>query len=222
MRITAEDRRLWLWGGAIVAVSIVLLGWFFVIHPELSAASDSRGQAADGRTQNILLEGKNSRLREQNEDVAGLRAGLAAALAGLPYDSGLPEFTRQVSAQATENMMALTSMVVGNAQPVAAPTTDAGAADQVAADAAAATSLVAIPITLVATGVPGSQQAFLTAIQVTGPRRALVTAVQVAPSSGDDGTAGDAPSTLTVQLTVFSNPLPPEAQAELEKLLSGP
>jgi hypothetical protein len=43
----------------------------------------------------------------------------------------------------------------------------------------------------------------------------------MAPSGGDaaSGIAGE--TTLTLQLTIFSNPLSPDAQAALEKLLSG-
>jgi hypothetical protein len=214
-----QDKRLWLFSGAIVALLIVLLGWFFVIHPELTAASSNRDQAESARTQNIALEGKNNKLKAQNDDAAALRAGLAAALAELPYDSGLPEFTRQVSAQATEHSMVLSSIVVGDTLPVVGPTGDA--VESTAATTDAATSLVAIPITVVATGLSSNQLAFLTALQVTGPRRALVTAVQIAPPSGGEAVGGDAESTMTLQLTVFSAPLTPAAQAELEKLLSG-
>ena len=223
MSVSTQDRRLWLCGGAIVAVLIVLLGWFYVIHPELSAASSHRDQAESARTQNIVLEGKNNKLKVQNDDAAALRAGLAAALAELPYDSGLPEFTRQVSAQATEHSMLLSSIVVGNAVPVVGPSTDdaGGGTTDTAATAAASTGLVTIPITVIATGLGSSQLAFLTAIQVTGPRRALVTAVQIAPLGGGEAVGSDAESTLTLQLTTFSAPLSPAAQTELEKLLSG-
>ena len=76
-------------------------------------------------------------------------------------------------------------------------------------------------ITLTATGLGPDLQAFLNEIQMTGPRRALVTAVQLAPVGG--GTGGDikGPSTLSLSLTIFSAPLTPDAQAALEKLLSG-
>ena len=111
--VTGQDKRLWLSGGAIAAVLIVLIGWFLVIEPELSAASSNKEQAENEQTQNVVLENKNGRLKAQNDDAATLRAGLAAALAELPYDSGLPEFTRQLSAQATECSVVLSSVVVG-------------------------------------------------------------------------------------------------------------
>ena len=69
--------------------------------------------------QNVSLQAKNAKLKAQNDDVATLRPGLADALAALPSDGGLPEFTRQVSAQATATSTVLTSIVVGTAAPVA-------------------------------------------------------------------------------------------------------
>ena len=112
MRAHAQDKRLWLGGGAIAAVLIVLLGWFFVINPQLSAASSIRDQADSARQQNTVLQTNNDRLKIENDNAAVLRAGLSAALAELPHDSGLPEFTRQLSAQATANSIALSSVVV--------------------------------------------------------------------------------------------------------------
>lgn len=244
MSARSEDKRLWLGGGAAVAVVILLLGWFFVVGPQLSAASTARDEAGAARMQNVVLEDTNAKLKTQNDDAAALRAGLAAALAELPYDSGLPEFTRQISAQATANSVALSSIVVSGATPVVGTTATAAdpAADSVAA-APASSSLLAIPISLTATGPGSGQLAFLSAIQTTGPRRALVTSVQLTPLTAGDATGGDATRiggeatggeasglaltggepqfTLTLELTVFSAPLSPEAQAALEKLLSG-
>src|SRR6478752_3149796 len=110
-----QSKRLWLGGGAVVAVVIVLIGWFGVIGPELSAAAATRDQADSARMQNVTLQAKNTKLKAQNDDVATLRASLANALAALPSDGGLPEFTRQISAQATSTSVVLTSIVVAAA-----------------------------------------------------------------------------------------------------------
>ena len=228
-----QDKRLWLGGGAAIAVLIVVAGWFFVINPELTAAASYRDQTDAAAQQNAVLQAKNAKLMIENGQAATLREGLAASLAELPFDSGLPEFTRQVSAQATASSVALTSVVVGGAAAVppaagdvaattAAAATDAATTTAATPTAAAATTgLVAIPITLVATGLGSDLTAFITAIQVDGPRRALVTDSQMAPAGGDAAAGIQGNSTLTLQLTIFSNPLSPDAQAALEKLLSG-
>jgi hypothetical protein len=217
-----QDKRLWIAGGAVLAVLIVLIGWFVVIDPQLSAASSTRDQADSARTQNLVLEAKNSRLEEQNNDAAALRAGLAAALAELPTDGGLPEFTRQLSAQATATSVVLSSVVVGTATPVedAADTAVPGTTTDAVTTATPASGLVQMTVSLAATGLAADLQAFLHEIQVTGPRRALVTSTQLTPSS-DDPIGIDGPCTLNLTLNIFSAPVSATDQAALDKLLSG-
>jgi hypothetical protein len=228
----SQNRRLWLGGGAAVAILILVVGWFFVISPQLSATASIRDQADSAQVQNSVLQAKNSKLKKENDNVATLRAGLAAALAELPSDGGLPAFTRQLSAQATANSVSLTSVIVGVVLPVAgavaAPAAAAAAETGTAATgttaAAAATSaggLMQIPVSLVVTGLGKNDIAFLKALQVTGPRRALVSAVQLAPSGGGTATGIDGPCTLSLTVTIFSAPLSPTGQAALQKLLSG-
>jgi Tfp pilus assembly protein PilV len=230
-----QDRRLWLGGGAVIAVLILVVAWFGFINPQLTSTASLRDQTDSAQQQNNVLQSKNNKLKKENDDVATLRAGLAAALAALPSDGGLPAFTRQLSAQATANSVTLTSVIVGAVTPVAgaagaaapAAATDASSAAPAPAAApagvtplASTSSLVQIPVSLVASGLGKNDIAFLKAIQVTGPRRALVTASQLAPSGGA-ATGIDGPCTLTLTLTVFSAPLTPDAQAALQKLLTG-
>ena len=228
----SQNRRLWLGGGAAVAILILVVGWFFVISPQLSATASIRDEVDSAQSQNSVLQAKNSKLKKENDNVATLRAGLAAALAELPSDGGLPAFTRQLSAQATASSVSLTSVIVGAvlpvagavAAPAAAPTTETGTAATGTTATAAATSaggLMQIPVSLVVTGLGKNDIAFLKAIQVTGPRRALVTASQLSPSSGGAATGIDGPCTLTLAVTIFSAPLSPTGQAALQKLLSG-
>lgn len=221
-----QNKRLWLGGGAFVAVLIVALGWFFAINPQLSAASTTREQTDSARSQNVVLQAKNNKLKVQNDNVAELRASLAAALAQLPSDGGLPTFTRQLSAQATATSVALLSVTVGGATAVAAAaaaapaTAEGGTTTTAAAAPVAATGVVEIPITVSASGLCSDDLLFLSAIQVDGPRRALVTASQLAPSgSNGDGMAGSC--TLALTFTIFSEPLSATAQAALAKLISG-
>lgn len=231
------DKRVWLGGGAVVAVLIMVAGWFIAIHPQLSAASSDRDQTAAAAQQNLVLQTRNDALEDKNGDLGALQAGLSAALAQLPSDGGLPAFTRQLTAQATAAGVVLTSVVVGAAAPVAAvagqtatsttaqvsPAAGAttAATTPAAAAPAASTGLVQMTITLGATGLGRHDLAFLRAIQWNGPRRALVTAVQLAPTAGSTGAGIDGPCNLSATLTIFSAPLSPSAQADLEKLLSG-
>lgn len=224
---TYNRKQIWLGGGALLGVVILLLGWFMVISPELTDAAATRDQVEAAGTQNLALEAKNARLAQQNDDVAALRDSLAAALAELPSDGGLPAFTRQLSAQATASSVTLSSVVVGatsaatDTAAVAAPDATATDATAPAPAATAAGGLVQITITVAAGGLGRDLLTFLSEIQVTGPRRALVTSTAFAPAEGGAGSGLDATSTLNLTMTIFSAPLAPADQAALEKLLSG-
>ena len=224
MRGLSQNKRLWLAAGATVAIVTVLVGWFGVIQPELSAASATRDLVDSTQLQNTVLEAKNGRLKALN-DAAELRAGLVGALAELPSDGGVPAFTRQLSAQATATSVELTSVIVGAPTPFAAEsganadtgdTTDTGTTST---SDASPDALVQMTISVTAIGAGKDLQAFVREVQQTGPRRALVTESQLTQS--EDGKRGiDGRSTLTLTLNIFAAPLSPVDRAALEKLLS--
>lgn len=220
-------KRIWLGGGLVLALVIVLGGWFVFIDPERTDTASTRSDIASVQVQNTVLAAKNARLKAQNDDAAALRAGLAAALAELPSDGGLPAFTRQLSAQAAAHEVLLSGVIVGAASAVAAPAVAAPAAtDPTATDAApaatgAASTLMQTIVTVTATGLGRDLTAFLSDIQVAGPRRALVTATQLSPADDANGAGPDAAASMSLTLSVFSAPLTADDRAALDKLLSG-
>jgi hypothetical protein len=211
-----QDKRAWLGGGALVALLIVVVSWFMVISPELSAAAALRTQATDADLQNSVTQGKVAKLRLQAEHLGELTTSLASALEALPTSSGLPAFTRQLSAQGTLSHVDVTSIVIGSISSVNAdgatgttPTTTTPAPTATAANAGStsAGSVYAIPVTVISSGSLTHELAFLKAIQTLGPRRALLTSTQFAPGGGGaQGASIDRSATVTVQLTVFSAP----------------
>ncbi|MCW2527137.1 MAG: hypothetical protein JWM76_1997 [Pseudonocardiales bacterium] len=220
-----DDKRVWLVGGAVLALLIALISWMMIINPKLSSNQALRDDATSAQAQNAVLETKVAKLAQQNNKVGELTATLQTALAALPFDSGLADFTRQVSAQATTKRVALSSITVGAATPVTAAVASTGTTATTGttalpttptSTAAVASALIAIPITLSSTGTTDDQVAFLKAIQRDGPRRALVVSTTMA---GNGSVVGS--TTMTLQLSVFSAPLSAAAQAQLEKLLTG-
>jgi len=228
MSTRLQDKRLWLGGGTAVAVMIVLIGWFLVIDPELSAAATTRAETEAAQAQNVLMGAKNDTLKAQNDNVAALRTSLEELLAALPSDDGLPAFTRQLSEQAGTSVV-LTSIVVGAVAPVAAEVAATGitpaiettieAGTTTGATPQTSTDLLQVTITVAATGLGSDLLTFLQRIQ-TGPRRVLVTGSQLTPS-GDAEAGIDGQCSLSLTLTIFSAPMSPEAQAALTELLSG-
>jgi hypothetical protein len=237
-----QDRRVWIGGGSVAALLIAAIGWFFFVSPELSSASDQHNQAASVRQENAALQVKLKVLQDKSARVGEYTAALRRALEALPSDSGLPQFTRQLTAQAKANGVTLSSVVVGGISSVTTATAPATAATAPAtattpdtsttsapvpdpavatAPATAAGGLYSVQVTIQSTGTLAHEVAFLHVVQVAGPRRALITSTQLAPGAGAKVRSIDAATTVTTQLTVFSAPQSPDQVAQLNKLLSG-
>jgi len=202
-----QDRRVWLAAGVFGAVALVVVAWLLVIAPQRSAVETLRTDTEAVELTNATLAAKTAKLRKEAEGRKKLTANLQQALAGLPPDDDLPEFSRQLARQARDRGVALTGIVVGSA------TTPGTAA---AGTAAVPATVRAIPVTVTSTGAALQQLYFLRDIQEVGPRRALVTSTSIVPLG--EG-AIDTASTLTVQLTVFSEPLSAATQAQLAAVL---
>lgn len=215
-----QDKRAWFGGGAIAAVLIAAVSWFMVISPERSSTASLGTQTSEAQLQNSLTQAKITKLRRQSANLGKLQAQLASALEALPKASGLPAFTRQLSAQAAASHVAVTNISIG---AIAAASSGGGA---VGPDAAPATTtptptptsttsvpattapggVFAIPVTVISSGSLTNELAFLKAIQTSGPRRALVTSTLFAPDATSATTPLDKVTTVTAQLTVFSAP----------------
>jgi hypothetical protein len=218
MRI-AQDRRVWLGGGVLVAVLVLAAGWFLLINPKLSASSALRSQTSDAQLQNMRFSSKNNSLKSQNDNISGLRSDLQDAIDGLPTSSGLPEFTRQISTQAVSTRVGIDSISVGTVMPYSAlgAAAGAGAAGPVGSPAG---KLYSIPVTISSQGPAKNQFAFLHALQQIGPRRVLINTTTFGPGSNATVASIDGNSSLTTVLTVFADPTTADQQAQLDKLLA--
>ena len=228
-----QNKRFWLGGGAVAALLIVALGWFMFIGPEMSSASDLRNQAAAARQQNALLQLKVTSLQKKSTQLSRYTDSLKTALSALPFDSGLPAFTRQLSAQANSHQVSITSVVVGGITAIAAGAPVATTTDPASAAPTTSTTtppvgtntagggLYSVAVTVQSSGTLARQLAFINDIRTAGPRRAMVNSAQLTPGVGAKESSIDAMVAFTTQLTVFSAPQPPAKIAALTKLLSG-
>lgn len=221
--------RTWLAGGAAGAVLLLLITWFAIVSPELSSASDLRDQAQSSSDQNAVLERKVATLRTDFANIDSLTTQLAAQRLALPTGSGLPDFTRQLTGQASAAGETLTSITTGEPTLVAVPvaTADPAAPTAPAGDSAASTApvaatdpaataagqLLSIPVTVVVDGPLDGHRALLVALQQDGPRRALVGSVVLAPAGGVTTASVDGTTTMTLTLQVFVAPAPAPAAA---------
>ena len=199
------------------------MAWFLVVSPELSTTDDLREQTASVQTQNTVQQAKVAGLQNDFQDLNGLVATLGRVREGLPTGTGLPDLTRQLTAQAAAAKVSLTSittaapLLAGSpenpaAAAAAATTTPEAPAGEPATTGAESTTpapaaqLLAIPVTVVVQGELKGHRTFLNALQIDGPRRALVSSVVLAPADGSAGASIDATTTMTLQLQVFVAP----------------
>jgi Tfp pilus assembly protein PilO len=211
MRSRLSDTRVWLVGGALLALVIAAVGWTVFIGPQLSTTRDLRDQTVETQRANDLLQVKARSLEDKSTRMGQLTASLRAAEAALPSGSGLPDFTRQINAQATAAGVVITSVVVGAPAPVA------GATPASAVDG----GLFSMPVTLESRGALSDQIAFLGAVRTGGARRVLISSLQVSPGVGAKGASISGESRLSTRLEIFSAPQTPAQTRQLKKLLSG-
>jgi Tfp pilus assembly protein PilO len=204
---TFQDKRLWLAGGALAAVVIVAAGWFLFISPKLSSASSMRSQTSSTEDQNNTLQSKTTELQKESQNLGTLRGQLQTALAALPTDSGMPQFTDEVTTLAAANHVKINSIAVGGLASAGGAATGSGVVS----------SVYSFPVTIMSSGPVKQQLAFVTAVE-HGARRALVTSSQVNVASGAGSV--DTGVDLTTQLTLFSQPQTPTQIAQLKKLLA--
>lgn len=230
-----DNKRFWILGGLVAALLIAAAGWFLLISPELDGASGDRATAQSVRDQNVSLESKVVDLKKQNEELPTYVASLKDALEALPADSGMPAFTRQITAQAAQAHVSVSDITVGGITPYtppiapdAAPAAD-GSSDDTSAStstttaaptATASTGIFEIQVSVMTSGPLHAQETFLNSVQTAGPRRALITGTQLIPA-GSNTSSIDTDSTATIQMTLFSAPQTPQQEALLQKLLSG-
>lgn len=240
----SQDRRVWIGGGVVVALLIAAASWFLLISPELDNASALRDQAASTQFGNAQLESSVAVLKKKSEQMSLYSASLRDALETLPFDSGLPTFTRQVYAQAQSTHVTIDGITVGGITAATTTTPGATSTDPAAAPAPATTptstptdtsttatvpvatgptagSVYAVQLQLVTDGSLTNLRRFLSLVQYAGPRRTLISGIQLSPGTGAKAASIDGSARMTTGLTVFSAPQTPDEIARLKRLLAG-
>jgi Tfp pilus assembly protein PilO len=184
MRAVRAD-RLWMIGGALGAVLLLAIGWFFLISPQRAQTSKLTDEAGTAQVQLTSLRHRLAELRQQNTRLPEYRAQLATDQQALPTTSGLSDFVRQLQLGGERTEVAISGVVVGALAQVPA-------GDQ---------QVYALPLTLTATGSTAGLGDFLDQLQRVLPRAVLLDSTVAAPAEHAVTLAG--PVTLTVGLQVF-------------------
>src|SRR3954470_20371600 len=80
----SQAERLWMIGGALVALVLLLIGYFFFISPQRSDTADVDAQVESVQSSNDVLQARLNKLRTQNQDIAQFENLAATARLALP------------------------------------------------------------------------------------------------------------------------------------------
>lgn len=199
----------WYIGAAIVAVLLLVAGWFLLVAPAKSNAADLQAQADSVAAQNVTTQGQIDQLKAQSKNLPAQEAQIAAIRTRIPTTPALPALIRDLSAQATAAGVSLDSLTPGPPTLTsggAATTTTTGAGNTPVAPG----RVSQIPITMKVTGNFANVRLFMNGIEQM-QRSFLVSGLAIAQnaaaasgSSATTTTAGNLSTTVTG--TVFMAP----------------
>ncbi len=192
MAITAAHR--WYAGAAATSVGVLAVGYFLLVSPQQSNASDITTQTGAVESANVAAQGQIDALKAQYPDLPQLQAQVAAIRARIPQSPQEPALLRSISALAKSSGVSLVSVQAQAPTPVGGP---------VAGSTATAGSAVSqIPLTIEVTGSFANTRLFLNGIE-SMRRSMLVTGLDVS-RQGESADAAATASSVNVIRTVVS------------------
>jgi len=231
--------RQWTLLAAVAALAILAGGWFLMVSPQRSKASDLRSQVDAQLSTNQGLQSQLTALQAQHKDVPKVQAQLSKLAVQMPDNPGLPGLIRQLSAAADDAGVDLVSLAPAAPQlqttstaAVAASGAAAAAAPATSASSAAATArttgssvgrLAAIPVTINVNGGYFQIEQFLSNLEAL-KRSLLVSQASLVPGTptgpsgassvtSSDGYSGYLTGTLTGEVFMVAPPAPAVVRA---------
>jgi Tfp pilus assembly protein PilO len=220
-----QREKLWLTGGVLVAVLMVLVGYFGFISSQKSQTSAVQEQINVAKLRNGELRARLANLSEQNRNLAKYQTDIQQAKLALPDTSGLPDFLRTLQAIGAASQTNVASLSVGTPSDLTAaalPQTGTHGATTGAATPSKTTSsssgsasgagkkVYGLSISAVVSGSTAQLNEFLNQLQTVQPRAVLITAVTEAA-----GTASGATTSLNLTMQAFVQPASAAEQAGL-------
>ena len=196
MAITVAQR--WYAGAAAASLGVLAAGYFLLVSPQQSNASDLTAQAAKVEQANVAAQHQVEALKAEYQDLPALQSQVAAIRTRLPQTPEEPTLLRTISALAKSSGVTLTSIGVQTPTSVGSATAGGGQVKQL---------LLSLDIT----GSFANTRLFLNGVE-SMQRSMLVTAISInrATDSGAAGTQVDGIHTvITARVFMASAPSTP-------------
>jgi hypothetical protein len=233
----SQTERLWLIGGGLVGLVVVLIAFFLFISPQRSQTSDVNSQAAHARDQNVALQARLDALHEQSKRLDVFQRQLTNAQLALPSTAGISDFLRSLQQLGNTTLTDITQLTVGQpvdvttvvtgvpvgsaaTQPATNPsaTASAGTPATPATPATSGPQVWALPITAQVSGSPAALNKFLEQLQAVQPRAVLIAQITETTGTTTNGIApqaGRGDTTLQLTMDAFVAPTNSTEKASL-------
>ena len=179
MAITVAQK--WYAGAAAASLGVLAAGYFLLVSPQQSNASDISAQAGTVEQANVAAERQVEALKAQYQDLPALQSQVAVIRTRLPQSPEEPTLLRTISALAKSSGVKLAS--IGVQTPV------------VITGGAAAAPVSQLPLSLDVTGSFANTRLFLNGIE-SMQRSMMVTGLSITRASSN-GAAGASTGTTT-------------------------
>ncbi|MEU4244022.1 type 4a pilus biogenesis protein PilO [Actinoplanes sp. NPDC026619] len=167
-----QNNRLWLLGGVVAIVVIVVATFLLAIKPIYTEKSDLQSQSADQDLQLVELKHQLSDLQAKAKNIATYEAQLKVKQAALPENYDLPAYLRSLQTSEKSVTVSVNAVGVSAAQVITGSTT-----------------VYSVPITLTVTGPPANISKVLKQFQTAQTRAVLITSVDLNIASSTSATA---------------------------------
>jgi type IV pilus assembly protein PilO len=191
------DTRKWSAAAVVLIAAIVAAGWFLLVSPKRTEATELKAQTATQESANVALQQKLEELKAQQADLPKQRARLAEITTKIPTNPALPSLVRDLTAAGRKIGVSIDSMAPSApvAVAAAAPGTVAAAPAPAATTTGPSETLLQVPLTLRITGSYFELEQYLNKLESL-KRSFLVTGFSLT----DATTTGAAEDDLTITL----------------------
>ena len=169
MAITVAQR--WYAGAAAASLGVLAAGYFLLVSPQQSNASDLTAQAATVEQANVAAQHQVDALKAEYQDLPALQSQVAAIRTRLPQTPEEPTLLRTISALAKSSGVKLASLGVQTPVPVGAAAAGGGQVTQ-------------LPLSLDITGSFANTRLFLNGVE-SMQRSMMVTAISINRASAN-------------------------------------
>jgi Tfp pilus assembly protein PilO len=196
--------RQWSIVTAVAVIIVLAAGWFLLVKPQNSKASELHSQAATQQQENAVLQSQIAQLQSEEKSLPRQQAALRKFSTQVPDNAAEPTVIRQLSAAANGAGVDLLSLTPGTPAAVASSATTPSTTDTTAA-ATGSTSLtpsttsgglMQLPISIGITGTFPNVESFFQSLE-TLPRALMVGSWSLCPEGSTPSATSSSASSGT-------------------------